>query len=111
MFPSLQAKLQRYEELERLLQDPEVLTDGTRLAAYQREMGTLSKVALKVRTFNNLLEEEAGVEALAKDADPDTRTYALAELEPLKAKRAESQRELEDMVLAGDSLTRGALIM
>jgi len=111
MFPSLQAKLQRYEELEKLLQDPEVLTDGSRLAAYQREMGTLSKVALKVRTFNNLLEEEAGVVALAQDPDPDTRTYALGELEPLKAKREESQRELEDMVLAGDSLTRGSLIM
>ena len=111
MFPSLQAKLHRYSELETLLQDQAVLTDPARLTTYQREMGGLSKVALKVRTFNSLLEEIATTQALAQDSDPETREYAQAELESLNARRAPLQQELEDMVLAGDSLTRGSLIM
>ena len=44
LFPSLQAKLARYEELEQMLADPEVLADTVRMVASQREYGGLAKV-------------------------------------------------------------------
>ncbi len=112
MFPSLQAKLKRFTELEQALQDPENLTDSNRLTQLQRELGGLSKVALRVRSFNALEIELADIRAMAADAsDAETQEYAKAELATLQEQFDTSRQELEDMVLAGDSLTRGALIM
>src|SRR5262245_32984036 len=112
MFPSLQKKLQRFEELERQLQDPAVLTDSTRLTQVQREYGGLAKVALKVREFNNFDGEIATAREMAvEESDAETQAYARAELDKLLAQKESLQKELEDIVLAGDAMTRGSLIM
>ena len=51
MFPTLDAKLKRFEELERELQDPAVLSDVNRMVAIQREHGGLAMVARLVREY------------------------------------------------------------
>jgi peptide chain release factor 1 len=112
MFPSLQNKLKRFEELERQLQDPVVLTDSYRLTQVQREYGGLAKVALKVREFNRFDDEIATArQMVAEEPDPDGQAYARSELEKLVAQKEALQKELEDIVLAGDAMTRGSLIM
>ena len=112
MFPSLQSKLKRFEELEKQLQDPAVLTDSNRLTQVQREYGGLAKVALRVREFNRLGEEVATARQMAEEeTDAETRAYARAELDKVAAQTDALQKELEDIVLAGDALTRGSLIM
>ncbi|MBS0267029.1 MAG: peptide chain release factor 1 [Planctomycetes bacterium] len=112
MFPALQSKLARFEELERQLEDPAVLTDSYRLQQVQREYGGLAKVALKVREFNNFDDEIAIARQMAdEETDPDTKAYAQTEYEQLAARKQVLQNELEDIVLAGDALTRGSLIM
>ena len=112
MFPSLEAKLKRYEELERQLQDPAVLADVQALLAIQREHGGLSKVATAVRGFHRL---EADIEAAEmmrdEESDPQSQAYAQAELDELLKKRESLQQQLEDLATAGDSITRGGLIM
>ena len=75
MFPSLQAKLKRFEELERELEDPAVLTDTNRLTSVQREYGGLAKVANKVREFNNL-DDEIAVAKQMGDEETDQGTEA-----------------------------------
>lgn len=112
MFPSLQSKLQRYQELEQQLQDPAILTDSVRLTQIQREYGGLAKVAKKVRDFNALeADVETARQMVAEEADPETKAYAQTELTEVEAQKNALQSELEDMVLAGDALTRGSLIM
>ncbi len=112
MFPVLQAKLTRYEELERQLQDPAVLADTTRMLEIQREHGGLGKVALTVRQFNQLEADLATAKEMLESAeDEETREYAQAECTELQTKFDAMRVELEDMVTAGDSLTRGSLIM
>ena len=112
MFPTLQAKLIRYEELERLLQDPDVLSDTAKMLAFQREHGGLGKVARSVRQFNQVEADVAGVREMIESADDaETREYARAELGELQTQYDSLRTELEDMVTAGDSLTRGSLIM
>ena len=112
MFPSLEAKLRRFEELERQLQDPAVLADTSKLLAIQREYGGLNKVATVVRKFHAL---EADIEAaqmmVDEEKDPEARAYAESELEGLEKQRAAMETELEDLATAGDSITRGGLIM
>jgi peptide chain release factor 1 len=111
-FPSLQAKLAQFEELERQLQDAAVLADTPRLVQIQREYGGLSKVAKMMRQFNELAADVETAEAmLAEETDPQAREYAKAELADYQTKKAALETELEDLLTAGDAATRGSLIM
>ncbi|MFV0443203.1 MAG: peptide chain release factor 1 [Planctomycetaceae bacterium] len=112
MFPSLEMKLQRFEELEQLLQDPAVLANTSKLVETQREYGGLRKVAESVRSYHRLEADIAATQELVDlESDPATRKYAEEELDALTAKRDALQTELEDLATAGDSITRGGLIM
>jgi peptide chain release factor 1 len=112
MFPSLQAKLKRYEELGQLLQDPEVTSDPNKFIPLQREQGGLAKVARTVQSFNALDEEIAVArEMLEEEKSHEARAYAEAELSKLIEQKETLQVELEDLATAGDSITRGGLIM
>ena len=112
MFPSLEIKLKRYEELELLLQDPAVMADVDRMLEIQREYGGLQKIALQVREFKELEENIAAAkEMLDEESDAETREYAQAELDELTQKKDQLEEVLEDLATAGDSITRGSLIM
>ena len=112
MFPTLQVKLARYEELERMLQDPDVLSDTTKMLECQREHGGLGKIARSVREFNQLESDITAIREMIESADDaETREYAQSELSDLQSRFDLLRTELEDMVTAGDSLTRGSLIM
>src|SRR5262245_42610800 len=102
MFPSLQAKLARFEELERQLQDPAVLADSALLTQVQREYGGLAKIANKVREFNRLEQETASARQMAaEESDAELKEYAQAEADKLAGQLKGLQSELEDVVLAG----------
>lgn len=112
MFPSLEIKLKRYEELELLLQDPAVMADVDRMLEIQREYGGLQKIALQVREFRELEENIAAArEMLDEESDKETREYAQAELNELTEKKNQLEEVLEDLATAGDSIMRGSLIM
>lgn len=112
MFPSLEARLQRFEELERQLQSPEVLSDVTRSIEITREYGGLKKVAVAVREYHRLEEEiVAATEMAEEESDPEARKYAQSELTALKKQLAVLETELEDIATSGDSITRGGLIL
>jgi len=112
MFPSLLAKLKRYEELERQLQDPVVVSDPNKFIPLQREMGGLAKTAAALREFHRLQADiQAARMMLDEETDADGREYAQAELDDLIARQTVLNKQLEDMVTAGDSITRGGLIM
>ena len=112
MFPTLQEKLKRYDELEQKLQDPDVLADTSKLLDIQREYGGLSKVATLTRQFNQLEEDCATAkEMLHEETDHEAKEYAREELADLTAQYEKLREELEDIVLSGDSLTRGSCIM
>lgn len=111
-FPTLQAKLERFEELEKQLQDPEVLTNNTKLVEVQREYGGLAKVARELRLFNTREEDiEVAREMLDEESDPAAKEYAQKEYDELCEAHEKHTEELEDIVVSGDSITRGGLIM
>lgn len=112
MFPSLETKLARFEELEQQLQDPVVLSNPGKLVEIQREYGGLKKVADAVRSYHALEADIAAArEMLDSETDQESRDYAQAELDDLEAKRETLQSELEELAVSGDSITRGGLIM
>ena len=112
MYPSLQQKLKRYNELELQLQDPEVIANTTKLLEIQREYGGLSQVALKTRDFYKLEEDTAAAEEMIREeSDFESKEYYREELKELQSSFEAISQELEEIVLAGDSITRGSLIM
>jgi peptide chain release factor 1 len=112
MFPSLQDKLKRFEELERQLQDPDVLSDTNKLLAIQREHGGLAKIANQVRSFNRVIEDiDTAKEMVREETDPDSKEMAREELADLQVQFEKLREELEEIVLSGDTLTRGSCIL
>jgi len=112
MFPSLEQKLHRYEELEKQLEDPMLLSEIDRMLEVQKEIGGLMKVAEAVRAFYKLEGDiEAAQMMVDEETDSASRAYAREELNALVAQRYELEETLEDLATAGDSITRGSLIM
>ncbi len=107
----LEEKLSRFEELERQLIDPEVLTNSNRLAAVARERGSLAKLASKYRGFKDLIQEiEETVEMIEGD-DAEMRELAEADLPDLKEKREQVWAELLDMTIGGEDANRARCVM
>lgn len=107
----LDEKLSRFEELERLLVDPEVLADSARLTAVYREHGSLAKLAMKYRHFKSLNNQIREAMEMAKGPDADMRELAEAELPELKAERETYWNELLDLTIGGDDATRTSCIL
>jgi peptide chain release factor 1 len=112
MYPSLESKLKRYDELERMLQDPAISSDPAKFLPLQREQGGLIKVARAMRRYHALKDDIATARMLLdEEKDHQAREYAKTELDQLLTEQKTLEAELEDLASAGDSATRGSLIM
>jgi len=107
----LEEKLRRFEELEKLLTDPEVLAAPGRLAAVAREHGSLAKLATKYRRFKQLCQQIEEAVELAAGPDPEMRQLAEDELPQLRAEREECWNELLEMTLGGSDAQRTRCVM
>ena len=96
MRDQLEARLSRFEELERLLVDPETLGQPQRLAAVAREHGTLAKLARRYRAFVALERQIAELEEMSAGDDQEFKALAQAELPDLTARREREWDELLD---------------
>ena len=84
----LEQRLQRFEELEKQLVDPDVLANSARLSAVAREHGSLARLATKYRRFKEVVTDIAEVNRMAQSSDPEERELAAEELpEPVIPKR------------------------
>ncbi len=112
MYPSLESKLKRYDELEQMLQDPANSSDPAKFLPLQREQGGLIKVARAMRRYHALKDDVESARALLEEEkDHQAREYAKTELDQLLIEQKALEADLEDLASAGDSATRGSLIM
>ncbi|MDP6444924.1 MAG: peptide chain release factor 1 [Pirellulaceae bacterium] len=107
----LEAKLDRYEELDRQIMDQEIICNPHKLAAVARERGSLAKLATKYRSFKDVAQEIAEVAELAEEGDADERELALAEIPDLKERREQLWAELLDMTIGGEDANRTRCVM
>ncbi len=107
----LEEKLARFEELEKLLQDPAVLADGPRMAAVAREHGSIAKVATAYRTLKDFNRQIQEANDLINGHDPELKELAEAELPELKQQREEVWDSLIDMTAGGEDSNRTKLIL
>ena len=107
----LDQKLARFEELEKLMSDPEVQANAGRMAAAAREHGSLAKLATKYRRFKNLSREVSDLAEMAESDDAEERDLAETEIVEVKKKREKIWNELLELTLGGEEANRSRCIM
>ena len=95
----LEEKLARFEELEQMMTDPEVLSNSQQMAKVAREHGALAKLATRYRTFKQIAAEISEVSSMAESDDSEERELAEMELPELKEKREACWTELLDLTI------------
>ena len=107
----LEEKLGRFEDLEKQLVDPEVLSNSPKLAAVAREHGSLAKLATKYRRFKEINIEINEAREMATGDDLDMRELAEAELPELVQQREVYWNELLELTIGGEDANRTRCVM
>ena len=85
----------RYDKLNELISDPEILSDQQQLVQFTREQRSLEEVVHLYRELKKVLEELEGTQALLSDnKDPDMAELAREEARQLEARELELRERL-----------------
>jgi peptide chain release factor 1 len=104
MLKKLDAVAEKYDELTRLLSDPVVAANHQQYQKYSRERSEIEDVVHKYRAFQNLHQQLREAEEIIEDkqADPELRTMADAELKDLRPRIEKMDQELRIMLVPRD---------
>ncbi len=111
MLDKLRAIESKYEELTKLLMDPEVFSKPSELQKYSKEQAELQPLVEKIREYTKLLSDIEGTEELLKEGDGDLRELALSELDELNRKKPKVEEELKIMLLPEDPRDKKNVIL
>ena len=102
MFRKLDEVVDRFREVEGLLSDPKVVANQEKFRALTREHAELSEVVEAYHDYRKVSEDAEGSRELLRDADPELREMAKAELPELEARLAELEQQLTMLLLPKD---------
>ncbi len=104
MLKKLDAVAEKYDELTRLLSDPVVAADHQQYQKYSKERSEIEDVVNKYRAYQNLQKQIREAEEITQDkqADPELRTMAEAELKDLRPRTEEMDQEIRIMLVPRD---------
>src|SRR5688572_30424392 len=111
MREDLEKQLSRFEELEKQMSDPDILAQGSKIAAIAREHGSLAKVASKYRRFKQLVAEIEELRKMLTSPSAEERELAEAELPSIREQREQLWSELLDMTVGGEDANRLRCVM
>ena len=103
MFERLDQLETRYQELERSLASPEIISDSAKYQKTAKAHSELTPVVEKYREFKDLkrgIEESKAV--LAEEKDAEMRAYAQEELSKLEARAVQVEQEITVLLLPKD---------
>lgn len=93
----------RYNELLRLMSQPDVTSDPDKLMKYGQEQSHLQPIVETGQRYRNVLNQLAGIkEMLADDIDEEMRAMAVEERATLVKERDKLESALETMLLPKD---------
>jgi peptide chain release factor 1 len=107
----LDQKLGRFEQLEKDLVDPEVLSNPARITAVAREHGSLARLANKYRRFKKICAQIGEAQQMVEGTDAEMRELAEGELPELREEREKVWNELLEMTIGGEDANRSRVIM
>lgn len=93
----------KYEDIERSLGSPEVLSDQKKYMEYSKQYSDLKEVVTKYREYKDALNQlDEAKEILAETDDPEMKEFAKDEMESAKDTVTELEDELKIMLLPKD---------
>ncbi|MFQ3566320.1 MAG: peptide chain release factor 1 [Aggregatilineales bacterium] len=112
MLDKLAAIEARYNELERLLSDPDVINDYSKIAEYSKERSALTEIVETYRAYLRQHDQLAGArELIAAETDPELRALAEEEAEALESSTEELLARLKVLLLPKDARDDKNVIM
>jgi peptide chain release factor 1 len=103
MFERLEQTEAKYEELNKALSSPEIVSDSSRYQKTAKAHSEISELVGKYREYKDLkkgIEESRAM--IADESDPEMKAYAQAELEELEKRMTTVQEELRVLMLPKD---------
>jgi peptide chain release factor 1 len=102
----------KYEELNRLLADPEVFSDYSKSQKYSKEQAELGEIVQKIREYRKIVSGiSEAEEILENESDSGLRELAEAELVELKQKMPAVEQELKLMLVPKDPRDEKSIII
>ncbi len=107
----LEEKLARFEEIERQMGDPDVLSDSSKMGVIMREHGSLAKLATKYRRFKEVIRQIGELQEMLESNDAESQELAEAEIPSLKEEREKLWDEILSMTIGGEDANRTRCVM
>jgi peptide chain release factor 1 len=109
MLDQIKEKAARFDQIEKLIQDPGVLSNPAQYAALMKERGQLLKQVAPYKDLEAVQKQKKDAEALL--TDPDLKGEAEAEIAALGKREAELLAALEEIALSSDATSARSVIM
>lgn len=103
MFDRLQSLEDRYDKLNQLLSDPEVISDSKKLRDYSKEQSDLEETAQTYQAFKEVNSEISDAKAMYDDKlDADMKEMVRAELDELTERKTALEEHLKVLLIPKD---------
>jgi peptide chain release factor 1 len=103
MFDKLAGIDNRYNELERLMSDPETMNDYEKIVEYSKERAEIEEIVQKFRIYKVQSHQLEDAKALLyEESDPELREMAKAEIDELEESTGLLEAELTSLLLPKD---------
>ncbi|MBN2372682.1 peptide chain release factor 1 [bacterium] len=104
MFDKLDQVDQKYEQLNRLLSDPKVISDASKYREYAKSQAEIEKIVVKYREYKETKKrlEEAKHILEEESEDEELRELAKIEADGLVAEKEKLEKELKMLLLPKD---------
>jgi len=99
MFAKVEEVEARYRELEADLGRPEVIRDQKTYQVYAKERSALEPIVTAFREFKSLQDQIQGNRLLLEDTDPEIRHLAREEMDALKERLSQVERDLKILLI------------
>ncbi|WP_144479165.1 peptide chain release factor 1 [Cytobacillus oceanisediminis] len=103
MFDRLQAVEDRYERLNELLSDPEVVNDSKKLREYSKEQSDIQETVMAYREYKEVKEQLADAKAMLEEKlDADMREMVKEEISDLEPRIEELEARIKILLVPKD---------
>jgi len=102
MFGNLEGVEERFQEIENLLGDPDIIKDQVTYQKHVREHAELNKIVTVYRAYKKILADIEESQALLQDGDADIEKLAREELAELRRRQDELEQDLRLRLLPKD---------
>jgi peptide chain release factor 1 len=111
MFNRLDYIEARYEELNKMLSDPAIITQKNDFQKYTKEHANISKIVMKYRRYKEIIAELKNMEEIITGKDTELKNLAKEEIPQLNKEKEQIELELRKMLLPADPFDAKNTIM